>query len=81
LKILVPTEGFSAFDSPGSPFFNPEGRRMFVEALNAELAAGIPIETIDCHVNDPEFSRGVVRALDDLMDLSITSSCIENRSR
>jgi uncharacterized protein (UPF0261 family) len=69
LRILVPTEGFSAFDSPGSPLFNPEGRRMFAEALNAELAAGIPVETIPCHVNDPEFSRGVIRALDGLMTL------------
>jgi uncharacterized protein (UPF0261 family) len=67
LKILVPTEGFSAFDSPGSPLFNPEGRRMFVEALQAELTSGISVERIPCHVNDAEFAQAAIRSLEEIM--------------
>ncbi len=69
LKILVPTEGFSAFDRPGSPLFNPEGRRMFVEAVNGGLAPGISLEKIPCHVNDPDFGRAVIRALEGFLKL------------
>jgi uncharacterized protein (UPF0261 family) len=77
LRILVPTEGFSAFDSPGSPLFNPEGRRMFIEALNAELAAGISLETIPCHVNDADFSRGMIRALDELLNIPALAALLD----
>jgi hypothetical protein len=35
------------------------------------------VETIPCHVNDLEVSRGVIRALEELLDLSISAHVLD----
>lgn len=51
-EVIVPTQGFSAYDAPGGPFFDPEADAAFVETLRAQLRPDIPLHMIDAHIND-----------------------------
>lgn len=65
--VLVPEEGFSAFDRADGPLYNSEGRRRFSEALSAELDSGVILNSMRCHVNDPPFGEAIIRALERLV--------------
>lgn len=68
LALLVPEGGFSAFDSPGAALHNPAGRRRFSEALSAALASTVTLNSLPCHVNDPDFGAAILRALEALVE-------------
>lgn len=64
VKFLVPLRGWSSIDKPGSPLYNPEEDKVFFEELKANLTREIPIEEIDCNLEDPEFARALVENFD-----------------
>jgi uncharacterized protein (UPF0261 family) len=76
--VLIPLEGFSAYDSPGGPkainlqggpasrsWFWPEADRAFCEALKENLdLSKVRYEELPVHINDPRFAEKAVEELD-----------------
>jgi uncharacterized protein (UPF0261 family) len=56
VRVVCPTGGFSLADVPGGDLWDPEADAAFIEALRAALPEEIPFETVDAHVDDPEFA-------------------------
>ena len=67
LAIIVPLGGFSAFDRQGGPFWNPEASKLFTETLKKNLQSRIQLHLLPNHINDPEFSEFLLKALDHLL--------------
>ena len=65
-RVLIPSEGFSAFDSEKSVLWNPEGRKAFVDHLTKEMKIS-NLKIVPCHINDLEFSEAVLVALHEVM--------------
>lgn len=62
VRVFVPLGGFSNHDSWEGHIHEPNLPTPFAAHLRAALPAGIPLETIDCHFNDPEFADAIVAA-------------------
>ena len=71
LAVIVPMGGFSAFDSPEGPLYDPQGPPFFVKTLRGLLKEGIPLETVSCHINDPEFGNVLLEQIKGLMNQDI----------
>ncbi len=67
LAIIVPLGGFSAFDRQGGPFWDPEAPKFFAETLKKNLQPRIQLHLLPNHINDPEFSEFLLKALDHLL--------------
>ena len=61
LDIMIPNKGFSGFDRPGGPLYDPEGPELFTETLKEHLNPDIPVHIMPYHINDPEFASEIVR--------------------
>jgi uncharacterized protein (UPF0261 family) len=59
VAVVIPEDGFFEYDRPGAFFYDPEGRRLFVNTLRDELNPDIEFESMDCHINDPEYAKRV----------------------
>jgi uncharacterized protein (UPF0261 family) len=59
VHVVAPTRGFSLADAEGGDLWDPEADRAFLDALGEALRPDIPYETIDAHVDDPEFAEVV----------------------
>ena len=57
---VLPLGGFSAYDVPGGPFFDPEADGAFAAALKATLRSDIPVVEVDAHINDPPFGHAAL---------------------
>lgn len=62
VALLLPTKGFSVFDSPGKPFFDLAIDRVFIEAVKKMAPKGIRVKEVPAHVNDPLFAEEVLQA-------------------
>lgn len=71
--VIVPTGGFSAFDSPDGPLYDPQGPPLFVKTLKGLLKDDIPLETVSCHINDPEFGNILLEKIHRLMNQDFES--------
>lgn len=58
--IAVPLGGFSGFDCPGGPLYDPEAPRIMAEVLKKELTEQTPLYLSNHHINDPEFGHLLV---------------------
>jgi uncharacterized protein (UPF0261 family) len=67
LRILVPLNGFSAFDSPQGPLPDPQAPELFAQVLQENLSDQTSLKLLPHHINDPEFSRVIIEAFDDLL--------------
>jgi len=65
--ILIPMEGFSAFDSEKGPLPDSGARQKFARTLQNNLVDPAGLQVLPHHINDPEFSRAVLRALDTIL--------------
>jgi uncharacterized protein (UPF0261 family) len=74
VKFLVPLRGWSSVDKPGGVLYNPEEDRVFFEELKAHLTTEIPIEEVDCNLEDPEFARALVESFDKMFKEACTSA-------
>lgn len=68
LVLAVPTRGLSIPNVPGGPFWDVECDAAFLSVLRERLPQGIPVETFEHHVNDPEFGRKVADLFVQLLD-------------
>lgn len=64
--ILLPARGVSALDNAGQPFDDPAARGALFQALR-EHAGAVPVEELDCHINDAEFAETAARRLIELI--------------
>ncbi len=62
VKLIIPMQGWSSVDAKGSPTFNPEEDRIFVETLRAKLDPIIEIIEINANMEDAAFSRQVIKS-------------------
>jgi uncharacterized protein (UPF0261 family) len=53
--VVIPRGGFSAYDAPGGPFWDPDADRAFRDALLADLDSRIPRVEVDANINDRAF--------------------------
>jgi uncharacterized protein (UPF0261 family) len=67
LTVLIPLGGFSAFDRPGEPFYEPRAPEIFAQTFKKKLKAGIPLHILPFHINDPEFAQALIQAFDTLV--------------
>jgi len=68
--MLVPMKGFSALDTPGSLFYDPDADKAFVKAFESTANSNIKIIKLDLHVNDPQFSAEAINHIDFLMKIN-----------
>jgi uncharacterized protein (UPF0261 family) len=68
--ILVPMKGLSAFDSPEGPLHDPEGPEILSDALKRKLDRPSLVQELPYHINDPDFSSAVIKALEGLLNAS-----------
>jgi uncharacterized protein (UPF0261 family) len=59
LSVVVPTRGLSVPNVPGGPFWDPDADLAFLQSLLLDLRSGIPIVTVEAHINDQLFSDRV----------------------
>lgn len=63
VTLLLPLRGLSVIDAPGGPFWLPEADEALFAELKAHLRPDIPVQIMDCNVNDPEFARRAAETL------------------
>lgn len=68
VRLFIPLKGFSYPDRENLPHWDPEGNKVFIDSLEANLNPSIPIEEIDAHINDPEFIDPVTEAFVSMME-------------
>jgi uncharacterized protein (UPF0261 family) len=59
VAVVIPERGFFHYDSPGEPYHDPEGRKIFVDTMKDNLAPDIEFVRMNCHINDPEYATKV----------------------
>jgi uncharacterized protein (UPF0261 family) len=58
---LIPTQGWSTADAPGSPAYDPIEDGVFTETLKKMCQNTIEIKTIETYLNDPVFAHAVIQ--------------------
>lgn len=56
VEVALPMGGFSAFDSAGSPLYDPPAREIFAARLEALRPPGLAVTRRPEHINDPAFA-------------------------
>lgn len=77
VKIIVPTEGYSAIDREGEVFYSPEADAAWVRGLKNELRSDIPVVEAPLHINDEAFAALVADALVQLIE-DQSSAAVQN---
>ncbi len=67
VAFLLPLRGVSILDGEGQPFCDREADLAMFSSIRANLNNSIPIEEIDCNINDPKFSKKAVEMMLDLV--------------
>ena len=67
VRFLIPTKGFSSLSIEGGQLHDPMVDRVFIDELRKNLSAEIKVVEVDTHINDPEFARAAVEALEEMM--------------
>jgi uncharacterized protein (UPF0261 family) len=60
VKILVPMNGFSAFDHKQGPLHDPEAPEIFLKTLEKNLENKACLEALPFYINDSEFAQAVI---------------------
>jgi uncharacterized protein (UPF0261 family) len=64
VKFFVPLKGWSAIDREGMVLHDPDGDRVFVDALRQGLDPRVEIVEVPCNLEDFEFAQAMVEAFD-----------------
>jgi uncharacterized protein (UPF0261 family) len=67
VKIVVPTQGWSALSVKGADLHDPEADAVFVPCLKRMLRKGIKVQEIDTDINSLKFAEALVTSLEDMM--------------
>lgn len=60
VRILVPMNGFSAFDHPDGPLHDAEAPEIFVKTLEKELNDTACLNCLPFYINDSEFADAII---------------------
>ena len=60
VKILVPLNGFSAFDHKEGPLHDPQGPEIFVKTLEKNLDDKSCLNALPYYINDSEFAQVII---------------------
>ena len=63
VKVLIPMNGFSAFDSLEGPLYDPDAPQLFAQTLRQHLRDQKTVSLLPYHINDPEFARAILDVL------------------
>ena len=63
VSVLIPRKAISVISAEGQPFYDPEADKVLFETLASELRDDIPVEWLDCKINDVEFAEACAKAL------------------
>jgi uncharacterized protein (UPF0261 family) len=66
VSIMLPERGVSAIDKAGQPFDDPVARKALHDAIRS-ASGRIEIDSLDLHINDPEFADAAARKLIGMM--------------
>jgi len=64
--VVLPLQGFSAYNQTGQPFYDEQANRLFRETLKKHLQKGIKVIEVDAHLNDELFAERVVELFLDI---------------
>ena len=67
VAVIIPLRGFSALDSEGQPWYEPETDKAFTTELKRNLDPKVAVLEVDVHINDPQFSDEVIKLFDNMM--------------
>ena len=60
VAFIIPTRGFQTYDKEGKMYYDPEGRKVFIEIIKKNLQPQIDLELLDCHWDDSEFGQRIL---------------------
>ncbi len=63
VTVLLPRGGISVISAPGGPFYDPEADAALFDSLTETLQADVPVVSMDCDINSPEFAAACANAL------------------
>lgn len=65
--MVIPLQGLSEWDRPGSELYDPEGIIAFTQAFKERAKPEIRVIELDAHINDKFFSDTVLSLFDEMM--------------
>jgi len=65
--VVIPLQGLSEWDRPGSDLYDPEGIIAFAEAFKDKIKPEIKVIELHAHLNDKIFSDTVLSLFDEMM--------------
>ena len=68
VAFLFPLKGVSILDGDGELFCDREVDQVIFDTIKLNLKDGIPVEEINCNINDPEFADKAVEMILALID-------------
>jgi uncharacterized protein (UPF0261 family) len=68
VAFLFPLKGVSILDGDDEQFCDRQADQVIFDTIKSNLNSGIPVEEIDCNINDPEFSTKAVEMMLELID-------------
>lgn len=71
IKLFLPLRGIIEWDKEGMPTYDPEGLEAFNKAVLNWPEGVLPVEVLDCHINDDAFIDAVLATFDDWVDQGI----------
>ncbi|HYA41781.1 MAG TPA: Tm-1-like ATP-binding domain-containing protein [Syntrophobacteraceae bacterium] len=69
--VMIPLKGWSSLDVPGSPTFDLNEDKVFIDELQVLLKPEIKLSLFDANMEEPEFALALARAAQDLFRTSI----------
>ena len=63
VAVLLPRGGISVISAAGGPFCDPEADKALFDALTETLQPDIPVLSMDCDINTPEFAAACANTL------------------
>lgn len=69
VTVLLPRGGISVISAPGGPFYDPEADAALFDALTKDLPPDVPVISMDCDINAPEFAVACANTLLDLLKI------------
>jgi len=67
-KFLVPLGGWLSIERVGTPFFDPQANKAFVEELRKNLKPEIEVKEVEANIDDPPFARAVIQSFEKMME-------------
>jgi uncharacterized protein (UPF0261 family) len=75
--VVIPMQGLSEWDRPGSDLYDPEGIISFANAFKEKIKPEIEVVELDAHLNDKIFSDTVLSLFDKMMSKHKSQSKVD----